>query len=161
MNYKVREIYVDKSIKGVRVDKHNSDYYEKNPVEQFYRVEIDDGTQTSVRLVDDIYMLLNQQRLDRMTLQAFSNYINDCVSHQSVDGLAELRSKCSDADLLSFCKSRYIQSPCDLVRWSSYLEAETQRRLDYAISQQEAKEAAEQAAEQAAAQSSESSQTSE
>lgn len=161
MNYKVRETYVDKQIDSIKVNNHNSEYYESNPVEQFYRVEIDDGNQTSVRLVDDIYMLMNQQRLDRMTLQAFSTYINYCAAHQSVDGLAQLRSKCSDADLLAFCKSRYIQSPCDLVRWSSYLEAETQRRLDHVMSEQAAQQAAEQAAEQAAQSSESSSQTSE
>lgn len=38
--------------------------------------------------------------------------------------MSELRKKVSDTDLLSFCKSRYIQTPSELRAWSNYLNTE-------------------------------------
>lgn len=91
------------------------------------------GKSKCVKYNRDIYYLFNQQRLDRMSLQAFSEYLNN-IPQSSGDGLSELRSKVSDSDLLSFVKSRYIQSRSELLAWSQYITA------NYAQSQQDIKD---------------------
>ena len=97
-------------------------YRETLPVEDFYHQECCslDGTMCIEKLTD-IYMLLNQKRLDHLTLQSFSDYMSRQSQHDNQ--LSALRSRCSDSDLLSFCKSRYIQSPSELLSWSRYLES--------------------------------------
>lgn len=74
----------------------------------------------SYRLHDDVYMLFNQQRLDKMSQQYLLDYINTMPSVSS--SLSSIRKKMSDSQLLKFIKSRYIQAPSDLQRWSKYLE---------------------------------------
>ena len=66
-------------------------------------------------------MLFNQQRLDRMTLSQLSDWLDN---QTPTSGLSELRSKMSDAQLHSFIKSRYIQSPSELMAWSEYIQSE-------------------------------------
>lgn len=71
--------------------------------------------------VDDIYMLFNQQRLlscGKDTIQAWLNTLQP-----RSDALSELRKKCTDEQLMQICKSRYIQSPSELLAWSEYLNA--------------------------------------
>lgn len=75
--------------------------------------------------VDDIYMLFNQQRLlscGKDTIQAWLNTLQP-----RSDALAELRKKCTDEQLMQICKSRYIQSPSELLAWSEYLNANYER----------------------------------
>lgn len=79
-----------------------------------------DSENVSIRIHDDVYMLFNQDRLDRMTKEALITYINGNI--QNSDSLRSLRSKMSDSQLLKFIKSRYIQAPSDLQQWSKYLE---------------------------------------
>lgn len=76
-----------------------------------------------VKYQSDVYLLLNQKRLDKMSLQAFSEYL-DSIPDSGSDSLSELRSKVSDAQLLQFVKSRYIQSRSELQAWASYLSSQ-------------------------------------
>lgn len=75
----------------------------------------------SIRVTSDIYMLFNQQRLDRMTREALINHF-DNMQVQS-PALKTLRSKLSDDQLISLVKSRYIQQPSELLQWSMYLNS--------------------------------------
>lgn len=70
------------------------------------------------RRVSDVYLLLNQNRIDRQTKEALIEQINDAVGSS---GLAELRNKYSDEELCSFVKSRYIQSKSELHDYMKYL----------------------------------------
>ena len=109
--------------------------------------------------VDDIYMLFNQSRLinsgiGRDTLQAWLNTLTP-----RSDSLAQLRKKCTDEQLLQICKSRYIQSPSELLAWSDYLNAnyadivaKVQAAQQEAAQQQQQQEAAQQQQQQQAAQ---------
>ena len=93
----------------------------KSPVEKFYCEELPSvyGSPACVYR-NDIFMVLAQKRLDTMTLEQFRAYLN----HNGVsDPLNNLRSKVSDADLLKFVKSRYIQHPAELKAWSAYIES--------------------------------------
>lgn len=98
---------------------------QKNTLETFYRVEHDDG---SVSYVDDVYMLFNQQRLDKMTMDTLSQYLEQ-LSKQS-NPLRELRSRVPDKYIMNFIKSRYIQHPSELEAWSNYLDATYSQEME-------------------------------
>lgn len=96
-----------------------SEFLEKSPVNEFMFQEIEVSGKKTFRVTSDIYMLFNQQRLDRMSKERFISYfeslsVNDPKLH-------ELRSKLTDDQLCSFVKSRFIQSPSELMAWSQYL----------------------------------------
>ena len=92
---------------------------------QFRTVEVSfsdgDEIKKAISFIDDIYMLFNQQRLMSAGKDTIQAWLNTLESRS--DSLAELRKKCSDEQLMQFCKSRYIQSPSELLAWSDYLNA--------------------------------------
>ena len=94
-----------------------------SPVEIFYRQDVPcpNGSQDAVSYRTDIYMLFNQRRLDRMTLNQLSDWLDN---QPQSNGLSELRSKMSDAQLHQFIKSRYIQSLSELQSWNQYIQSE-------------------------------------
>lgn len=116
-NYVSRDLYVSKRVDRLTV------YREKNPVEKFYFRKRKDkfSSSDSVSFVDDVYMLFNQQRLDRMTGAALTQWLQNTSRTDSQ--LASLRSRMTDEQLGSFIKSRYIQSRSELLAWSGYLES--------------------------------------
>lgn len=77
----------------------------------------------------DIHLLLNAKRLDRMTLQNFSEHL-DSIQMSGDNGLSSLRSAVPDGALLQFCKSRYLQSASELKAWSSYLTANSSKLIE-------------------------------
>ncbi len=99
-------------------------FREKTPVENFYiqTHKSIHGKCDSVSIVDDVYMLFNQQRLDRMSSAALSEWLK--TTSRTDSQLAGLRSRMTDAQLGSFIKSRYVQSRSELLAWSGYLEAQ-------------------------------------
>lgn len=107
-----------------------SNLMEQTPVTEFFlrKNQPPHSKYPSVRCSTDVYMLFNQQRLDRMTLQRFTEYLNSNVPPESP--LSSLRSKCTDDQLLQFCKSRYLQSPSELMSWSKYIEYEASKLSD-------------------------------
>lgn len=96
-----------------------SEFRESSPVDQFMFQEIEVDGKQSVRLTSDIYMLFNQQRLDRLSRESLLSYF-DSVQVRDPQ-FAEIRSKLGDEQLMSFVKSRFIQSPSELMAWSQYL----------------------------------------
>lgn len=79
------------------------------------------GDVSSVRVCNDISLLFNQQRLESLGREGIKQFLDTLTPKSS--SLASLRSKISDSDLLKVCKSRYIQSPSELLAWSSYLDS--------------------------------------
>ena len=92
-------------------------------VEDFYKQSFacPHGSCDAVSFRTDVYMLFNQDRLDRMTQSQLSTWLDN---QAPTDGLISLRNQLSDSQLHQFIKSRYIQSPSELKAWSSYLESE-------------------------------------
>lgn len=78
-----------------------------------------DGKPINVRLSSDVMLLFNQERLDRLGQHNVQEFFNALAPKS--DALRELRSKITDDDLISICKSKYIQSASELLSWSSYL----------------------------------------
>lgn len=84
---------------------------------------IDDHGNDTFTYLSDVDLLFNQQRLDRMSLAALQQKLDDMTRVQN-DGLSELRKSIKDEDLMKFIKSRYIQAPSELRAWCSYLADE-------------------------------------
>lgn len=124
---------------------------DRSSVESFYRQENENvhSSDKSVSFRTDVYMLFNQQRLDRGTLAAFSDYLNKNV--QPGSALSSVRKKMSDSQLHQFVKSRYIQSLGELQAWSRYLESEFNGEVSKAQAAQKAAEEARKAAETSSA----------
>lgn len=96
-----------------------SEFIEPSPVNDFVFQEYEVDGVVSVRCSSDIYMLFNQQRLDRMSRESLVKYFGELSVTEPK--MKELRSKLSDDQLCSFVKSRFIQTPSELMAWSQYL----------------------------------------
>ena len=101
----------------------------KSPVEDFYcdKVKPVHASDMAVCYRNDIYMVLNQHRLDTMTLSQFSDWLDH---DQTASQFASLRSKLSDEQLHQFIKSRYLQHPSELRAWQTYLDSCAQQEVD-------------------------------
>lgn len=93
--------------------------YQPCVVDKFTQ-EIDEND-GSVCMTSAVSILLNQKRLDKMSNAAILQEISEQA--QVSDTLATLRSKCTDEQLISLVKSRYIQSPSELLSWSEHIES--------------------------------------
>ena len=96
-------------------------------VDDFYHTEIKYPDDSSAIFIDDpIYMLFNQERLNReLGSTAVKMWLDSLVS--SSDHLSELRSKCSDNELMYMIKSRHIQSPSELKSWLDYMSENVEK----------------------------------
>lgn len=94
---------------------------QESVVDEFYfeKCKPSDDDKESVSIVDPILILFNQERLDNMGASAAKKFL-DSLSPQSND-LSELRSKCSDEDLIQMVKSRHLQSPAEILHWCRYM----------------------------------------
>lgn len=107
------------------------------------RVEIDDTDESCpVRYTSDIRLILHTKDLaSRAGLSVASKFGQ---SKQSASQIQQIMDKMSDNDLLATVRSRYIQSPSEIIAWSKELsayaenlEAQAQELIDGEISQQE------------------------
>lgn len=117
-----------------------SEFLERTPVNEFMFQENECSGTKSIRITSDIYMLFNQQRLDRMSRERLVAYF-DNVS-VSEPKMRELRSKLSDDQLCSFVKSRFIQSPSELMAWSQYLMSSQDEVIAAAAAEKQAEQPA-------------------
>ena len=110
-----------------------------SPIEDFYfdKEKPVHATDDCVCIRNDLYMLFNQKRLDRMSLQQFSEWMNHDQTGQT---FSELRKHVSDSKLHDFVKSRYIQAPCELRAWAAYLETELSSEIEKARAAQQSQE---------------------
>lgn len=117
-----------------------SEFLENSPVNEFCFERLDKNGTEVVTLTSDIYMLFNQQRLDRMSKDRLLSYFeNLSVSEPK---MRELRSKLSDEQLCSFVKSRFIQSPSELMAWSQYLMSSQDEMIAAAAAEKQAEQSA-------------------
>lgn len=96
-----------------------SEFRQESPVDQFLFEEREFDGVKSVRLTSDIYMLFNQQRLDRLSRESLLSYFDNMSVNEPK--FSDLRAKLGDDQLISFVKSRFIQSQSELMAWSQYL----------------------------------------
>lgn len=117
-----------------------SEFLENSPVNEFCFERLDKNGIEVVTLTSDIYMLFNQQRLDRMSKDRLLAYFENLSENEPK--LHELRSKLTDDQLCSFVKSRFIQSPSELMAWSQYLMSSQDEMLAAAAAEQQTEQPA-------------------
>lgn len=119
-------------------DLRQSEFLENSPVNEFCFERLEVNGNEVVTLTSDIYMLFNQQRLDRMSKDRLLAYFeNLSVTNPK---MSELRSKLSDDQLCSFVKSRFIQSPSELMAWSQYLMSSQDEMIAAAAAEKQAEQ---------------------
>lgn len=117
-----------------------SEFLEKSPVNDFMFQEIEVSGRKTFRVTSDIYMLFNQQRLDRMSKGRLISYFESLSVNEPK--FHELRSKLTDDQLCSFVKSRFIQSPSELMAWSQYLMSSQDEMIAAAAAEQQTEQPA-------------------
>ena len=73
-----------------------------------------------VQVSHPLYMLFNQERLDRLGPAAVQQWLHSLESSGN-NSVQQILSKCSDSDILAMVKSRHIQHPCELERYLNSL----------------------------------------
>ena len=111
-----------------------SEFIETSPVNEFCVEKLEVNGVETIILTSDIYMLFNQQRLDKMTKDRLLAYFENLSVNEPK--MRELRSKLSDEQLCSFVKSRFIQSPSELMAWSEYLMSSQDEMIVAAAAEQ-------------------------
>ena len=96
-----------------------SEFVEPSPLHDFMFQEIECDGKKSIRVTSDIYMLFNQQRLDKLTRAQLVEYFDNLSV--SEPKMSDVRKRMTDDQLCSFLKSRFIQTPSELIAWSQYL----------------------------------------
>lgn len=117
-----------------------SEFLENSPVNEFCFERLDKNGTEVVTLTSDIFMLFNQQRLDRMSKDRLLAYFENLSVNEPK--MRELRSKLSDEQLCSFVKSRFIQSPSELMAWSQYLMSSQDEMIAAAAAEKQAEQPA-------------------
>lgn len=117
-----------------------SEFLENSPVNEFCFDRLDKNGTEVVTLTSDIYMLFNQQRLDRMSKDRLLAYFENLSVNEPK--MRELRSKLSDEQLCSFVKSRFIQSPSELMSWSQYLMSSQDEMIAAAAAEKQVEQSA-------------------
>lgn len=118
-------------------DKKLSSFYESTPLDVFLseKRQTPFSSEPSFRVTSDIYMLFNQQRLDRLTRTALLDYFSNMQVREP--SFAALKSRMTDDQLCTLVKSRYIQSNSELLQWSNYLNSLCNEQLQQFIQQQQ------------------------
>lgn len=113
-----------------------SEFRQESPVDQFLFEEREFDGEKSVRLTSDICMLFNQYRLDRLSCESLLSHFESMSVNEPKFG--DFRAKLGDDQLISFVKSRFIQSPSELMAWSQYLMSFSDAVVaELAVAQQE------------------------
>lgn len=112
------------------------------------RVEIDESDETCpVRYTSDVRLILHTKDLASRAGLAIASKFGQ--SKQSASQIQQIMDKMSDDDLLATVRSRYIQSPSEIIAWSKelsayaeHLESQAQELIETENSKQEAEKAA-------------------
>ena len=97
---------------------------EESPVDEFYQETVTPSfdCESAVACVNPLYVLFNAQRIEKAGSFAVEKWLEQLNSaSKRFDSLKELRSKCSDDEILQYMKSRYVQQPCEVEAWASYI----------------------------------------
>lgn len=100
------------------VDSKLCAFYVPSPVEFAYVEQTSYPDKTEATIIQtDIAMLFNQTRLDRMTATALTEYLDQTTNWRKQGNVG----KYTPEQLAMFVKSRYCQSPSELMAWTDYL----------------------------------------
>lgn len=113
-----------------------SKFYKPSVVAELRVTKLPNG---AVKYQSDVSLLFNQQRLVKVL---GTDTFNDWLKGLTPKDVGIDTSKYTDAQLLSFIKSRNIQSPAELRSWSEYLNSEADKVIseyDSLVSREQAR----------------------
>ena len=100
-----------------KFDISRSFQFQKNEVSEFRLVKLPDG---GVKYQSDIALLFNEERLRKtLGVDTLKHWLQGFTASASSKGVD--MSKFTDDEIMSFIKSRYLQSPSELRAWSEHL----------------------------------------
>lgn len=119
------------------------------------RVEVDDTDESRpVRYTSDVRLILHTKDLASRAGLAVASKFGQ--SRQSASQIQQIMDKMSDDDLLATVRSRYVQSPSEIIAWSKelsayaeHLESQAQELIETETVKQEAEKAVAASAESA------------
>lgn len=104
---------------------HDVDVFRSPSLIEPYLIEThtcpDDGLPYS-RRVCDVSFLLSYEKKKKFSPEMVNSLV-DSLRATSPSSFDSLKSKLSDDQLMALVKSRHIQSPCEIIAWSSYLDS--------------------------------------
>lgn len=111
------------------------------------RVEIDDTDETRpVRYTSDVRLLLHTKDLASRAGLAVASKFGQ--SNGSASQIQQIMDRMSDDDLLATVRSRYVQSPSEIIAWSKelsayaeHLESQAQELIEAETAKQETEKA--------------------
>lgn len=108
---------------SINIGVKNTQVVQSSPVDEFYCDEVytPQDKKKAKCYTNPLYLLLNQKRIESMGTLALETWLTQ-FSMQKQNPLAELRSKCSDEDLIKMIKSRHLQNPSEILAWSHYVK---------------------------------------
>lgn len=142
-----RRVSVQRSYLRSKTGLDHTNYRQSSVVDEFYRdpsISICTGKEL-VHYQDPIYLLFNQERLNNVLGYDSAKQFLDSLNAATRDSLAQLRTQCSDEDLLATIKDRRLQKPCEIMAWARYCENNMdkfQKHVSDAVAKQQAEEQA-------------------
>lgn len=115
-------------------------FAEQSPVHELLHTEVKTDDETIVFAHTDVFLLFNQDRLERtLGVDTLRSWLNDVRPNNSPN----LSAQFSDEQLASFIKSKYIQSLSEVSDWYNYLRQNTanmRSSLERYVAQSKSKE---------------------
>lgn len=115
-------------------------FAEQSPVHELLHTVVKTGDETIVFAHSDVFLLFNQDRLERtLGVDTLRAWLNDVRPNNSPN----LSAQFSDEQLASFIKSKYVQSLSEVSDWYNYLRQNTatmRSSLERYVSQSKSKE---------------------
>lgn len=112
----------------------------QSPVHELLHTEVKTGDETIVFAHSDVFLLFNQDRLERtLGVDTLRSWLNDVRPNNSPN----LSARFSDEQLASFIKSKYVQSLSEVSDWYNYLRQNTanmRSSLERYVAQSKSKE---------------------
>lgn len=121
-------------------DQSQQIFAEQSPVHELLHTEVKTGDETIVFAHSDVFLLFNQDRLERtLGVDTLRAWLNDVRPNNSPN----LSAQFSDEQLASFIKSKYVQSLSEVSDWYNYLRqnsANVRSSLERYVTQLKSKE---------------------
>ena len=115
-------------------------FAEQSPIHELLHTEVKADGETIVFAHSDVFLLFNQDRLERtLGVDTLRSWLNDVRPNNSPN----LSAQFSDEQLASFIKSKYVQSLSEVSDWYNYLRQNTanvRSSLERYIAQSKSKE---------------------
>ena len=121
-------------------DQASQVFAEQSPIHELLHTEVKADGETIVFAHSDVFLLFNQDRLERtLGVDTLRSWLNDVRPNNSPN----LSAQFSDEQLASFIKSKYVQSLSEVSDWYNYLRQNTanvRSSLERYIAQSKSKE---------------------